>query len=356
MNILQTHYIEQNEVFNNNVREAQTRSIYNIAITSGIFLLFMLLFVNIYFAGMFTLFVKFIAAVSGLCVSLFTSESYEIAFDHIYTLLGTTESAYVFHIIISVITTTLPFLYLMKKAGLKFTDGFKVNINMPKKFWLYVPFTLGAGYIVNLIIHFLFDDMLERFTAPQALLPSNPTGIVLYYVLLAFIPAIFEEWAFRGILLRSLLPYGKGFALIVSSVLFGLMHISPPQVIFATTFGLLSGFLYIKTGTIWYGVLIHLINNAYSATNGFVLFFKGEESIEVILLSIITLLIIITAIIGIIYFSRSGYFRVNLLHYVNPPDKPRLSFSQYFNLSLINGFTLFFIVLYSVVLWLEYFY
>ena len=50
---------------------------------------------------------------------------------------------------------------------------------------------------------------------------SSPVLVVLCIVI---VPAFCEEFLFRGVVLSNLMPYGKGTAIIVISVPFGLMH------------------------------------------------------------------------------------------------------------------------------------
>jgi hypothetical protein len=173
--------------------------------------------------------------------------------------------------------------------------------------------------------------------------------------MIAFLPAIIEEWAFRGVLLRSLLPYGKVFALVVSSVTFGLMHVNPPQALFAISFGFLAGFIYIKTGSIWYGSIIHLINNAFSATASFANAYRGVQSPELIFLSLIIISIIICAIVALIIFLQKGFFKTGILHSITPPDKPKLAAKQYLSLALLNPITVMFAVFYTITLIIRYY-
>lgn len=50
--------------------------------------------------------------------------------------------------------------------------------------------------------------------------------------------------------------------LIWSSVLFGMLHINPAQVVFAVPVGLLFGWVYLQTGTVWPCIVMHVINNS----------------------------------------------------------------------------------------------
>ena len=70
-----------------------------------------------------------------------------------------------------------------------------------------------------------------------------------------------EEVFSRGFMLSALAPYGKGFAVVVSSLLFALGHTS--LIKFASTFllGLVLGYVALKTGSIKTSFVLHAINN-----------------------------------------------------------------------------------------------
>jgi uncharacterized protein len=74
---------------------------------------------------------------------------------------------------------------------------------------------------------------------------------------------ITEEWFFRGLLLRRLaLKWGTVAGVVVSSVVFGLMH---ADIVGATLFGILMCALYARTGSLWAPTIAHAANNAIAA-------------------------------------------------------------------------------------------
>ena len=77
-------------------------------------------------------------------------------------------------------------------------------------------------------------------------------------------PALVEEFACRGVVLGMLRKYGETFALVASSIVFGVMHGNFDQMPFAIMVGLILGYSYIKTGSIWVSVAVHCANNAIS--------------------------------------------------------------------------------------------
>ena len=77
----------------------------------------------------------------------------------------------------------------------------------------------------------------------------------------AIVPAICEEYLFRGGVLTELLPFGKTTAVIASAFLFGIMHQSPFQFLYTILMGIVIGYVYIKSKSIWACVLLHFMNN-----------------------------------------------------------------------------------------------
>lgn len=74
---------------------------------------------------------------------------------------------------------------------------------------------------------------------------------------------IIEELVFRGAIVRALLKkYNPTKAIIISALIFGVIHINPVQVITATLIGLLLGWIYYKTASLIPCILIHILNNS----------------------------------------------------------------------------------------------
>ena len=88
--------------------------------------------------------------------------------------------------------------------------------------------------------------------------------LVLLFLTLAVVPAFVEELLFRGVILENLLPCGKAVAILGSAVLFGMMHQNAEQLLYATGAGIVFGWIYVRTRSIWPCVLAHFINNFQS--------------------------------------------------------------------------------------------
>ena len=82
-------------------------------------------------------------------------------------------------------------------------------------------------------------------------------SMFLYGCILA---PIFEEVLFRGLLLRTLEPFGKKFAIFATAFLFGLFHANLLQSPFAFAVGLVLGYVTVEYSMVW-AVILHMINN-----------------------------------------------------------------------------------------------
>jgi CAAX protease family protein len=94
-----------------------------------------------------------------------------------------------------------------------------------------------------------FDDMASRSLA--ALVSA------------CILAPVLEEMLFRGIILRSFLrQYRPRKAILLSALLFGLAHLNVYQFVVASLLGLLLGWLYERSRSLWPCILLHASYNA----------------------------------------------------------------------------------------------
>ncbi|MCG8651302.1 MAG: ABC transporter permease subunit [Pirellulales bacterium] len=85
--------------------------------------------------------------------------------------------------------------------------------------------------------------------------------------LMALVPAICEELAFRGFIFGGLVrEKGRLRAVVVTALMFGISHGVLQQSIAATIMGVLLGWVALRTGSVLPGILIHFTNNALSVS------------------------------------------------------------------------------------------
>lgn len=102
--------------------------------------------------------------------------------------------------------------------------------------------------------------------------------IVIYFIYAAVIPAVVEELLFRGTVCKSLTIYGKGTGVVISALLFALMHSNVEQLLYTFAAGLLLGWIYVETKNLVFPMLAHFINNGMSAV-GDIIYEKCPASV-----------------------------------------------------------------------------
>lgn len=97
-------------------------------------------------------------------------------------------------------------------------------------------------------------------------------------ILVALLPAIFEELVFRGIVFNGLKDYGNKVAVFASAALFMLMHGGIEQTVYPFFVGVVLGFLMLKTNNIIYPIITHFCNNAIVLIFNYIEMQKGISS------------------------------------------------------------------------------
>lgn len=99
---------------------------------------------------------------------------------------------------------------------------------------------------------------------------------VFAFIAIVIAAPVLEELIFRGIILDGLLRIYSPFkAILISSMLFGVVHLNPWQFITAFILGMFAGWAYYKTGNLTLSVLIHFVNNLVAVLSNH---FAGVEA------------------------------------------------------------------------------
>ncbi len=128
--------------------------------------------------------------------------------------------------------------------------------------WLWVPFiaivmfvfgigaTLLSWYPIMLVNAQFASDVLSEPVTDSA---------TSFFVLAVVIAPVLEEIIFRGLLFTRLADkWGINRAIIVSSVVFGMLHLDP---IGKSIFGVMACVIYMRTRTLWIPIALHSFHN-----------------------------------------------------------------------------------------------
>ncbi len=98
----------------------------------------------------------------------------------------------------------------------------------------------------------------------KKLMENTSIGSLLFTLLvLAVTPAFAEEMFFRGIVMRFFHKRTKNlaFAILMSAGLFALFHFQVYNLLSIFIMGMILGYVYYYTGSIWVSVIVHFVNN-----------------------------------------------------------------------------------------------
>ena len=193
------------------------------------------------------------------------------------------------------------FLFFLKEGTHK--ELFKKNrtMNAGRFGALFCVLYLFSGIGTNIANMIELDLNFLGFSSTAALDALNIRSSASMYLYVCFLGPIIEEIVYRGFLMRPLQKHGKFLAIVVTSVLFGLMHGTLPQIIYATLIGLVLGFVTMEYSIIW-SIVLHIFNNfvycdllpeALSGSSELVQFLVDRS------------FLLITGIIGIIWIVRN---------------------------------------------------
>jgi uncharacterized protein len=138
-----------------------------------------------------------------------------------------------------------------------------------------VPTGLGAGLVTQVllvpllywpILYLLDDDSSDVEREAERLFEGiNGVGFVVLFLVVVVAAPIAEELFYRGLLLRSLEHrFGTGWAVIGSSVLFGLTHLQGIQLPALVLFGLVAAVLAVRSGRLGPAIFAHVGFNAWT--------------------------------------------------------------------------------------------
>jgi len=102
-------------------------------------------------------------------------------------------------------------------------------------------------------------------------------GIIVSVIYTCILAPLTEEFLFRGVMLRSLSKYGTGFAVVLSSFLFGLIHGNIYQTPFAIMTGIVLAYTAVRSGSIWPGVIVHFVVNAFATARELLALYVPER-------------------------------------------------------------------------------
>jgi len=175
------------------------------------------------------------------------------------TVLGKEISFLVYYLLAMGVPFGIAHLIRNKRTGIS-----KYNFSLSSmKIMVLISISIIAiqtGIVSPIVSSLPMPEIMKKIFLEFA----NQNGIFSFIVIVIAAPII-EELIFRGIILNGLLQrYSPVKSIIISSVLFGIVHLNPWQFISALIIGLFSGWVYYRTRKLTLSIMIHSVNNLFA--------------------------------------------------------------------------------------------
>ncbi len=205
--------------------------------------------------------------------------------------------AYVTRIVVQIFAILLPLIIFTRSKNINFQKFYRFNKISPKNCAIIAVLGVSSQFIGTVLK--AFSNMIFTvFKIPYSVeseaisVPDSGGKFLVAFIGLALLPALAEELLFRGLVVRSYEKWGTKSAIIISALLFGILHLDISSLLATIFMGLLLAYVVVKTDSILAGMLLHLVNN-FTAIISILLVTKFPYVPHIIWLIIIIALIIL---------------------------------------------------------------
>jgi len=182
------------------------------------------------------------------------------------------EFMYLSDILIALIQLII-FFVIYKLAVRRNEDELRTKLNLKD-----ISFSVMTGIGVSGIsfIWLIIAGKIPEFQAQIAAMKEGNAmigGGSLHGVFLSAVIAapIVEEVIFRGVVLGSFRKIFPAWAsILISAVIFGVYHMNPVAIVYATVMGIIAGVVYEKKQNLLFPIMLHMANNFMGLLQDFV--------------------------------------------------------------------------------------
>ena len=189
-----------------------------------------------------------------------------------------TASREFFHILtfLEFSVTLLAMLYLLVFEGRKILE-----LKWKWRYLVYLLLAYGVSYLSDIVFSFLTPATSNQI-ALNELIEMTGRQELLYFLLITYLLGpITEELVYRGVLMNIFLKDSPWYGdVLLSACVFGYVHVSSgltPLAFFTyASGGAICAFLYRKTHSLYYPILLHIMINITAFWELWVLLFSGS--------------------------------------------------------------------------------
>ncbi len=209
-------------------------------------------------------------------------------------MLLVTVLPFAYQLIFSMVPLQLPLWLRLMMGELLILVSILIYCAMTRKesFWKRIPHEkLGIRVMLLIVLYTLLtsplmavcnllSQFLVRNTAVQVMDVAGGLPFAVLFFAIAILPPIVEELGFRGIMLQNYRESGVWSGILLSALLFGLMHMNLNQMLYAFVLGILMALLVEATNSIFSSMLMHFLINGSNVLMMYSSFQAAEGSTQ----------------------------------------------------------------------------
>lgn len=222
--------------------------------------LYVLLYVVIYFAAV--VFASIAVPLIVFIIKIFSGE-FGVPEDFLLYFFDLLENNTLVIEVMTVCITMLLFCVILISRRIKIRDVFRTNGMLGfREIGAAALFAYGANVFAVIITSLkVLEPFMGEYSQTVEAVFSGPLWMV--FIVVAVLAPVFEELMYRGVIMYELRrSWSFLFANIFQATIFGVMHMNLVQGLYTAVLGLIIGYAYEKSGTVYMAVLIHFLFNA----------------------------------------------------------------------------------------------
>lgn len=159
----------------------------------------------------------------------------------------------------------LPVLLLLRLSKSNIKSALSLNKTKFLNFILVIAMAIPAVIIATLlgqVINFIFPFSDSYLKALNQIVTPDSSGILFLFLVVGLAPGICEEILCRGYILGAFKKKGFWTPIIISAILFAVLHLDPFRFLPVAILGGYLGYLVIRSNSILVSMFAHILNNS----------------------------------------------------------------------------------------------
>ncbi len=171
--------------------------------------------------------------------------------------------------------------------------------------FIMIFFVCSAFMYLSSLVGSLISFVISEVKGSEVINPVEDlvysSNMILTVLYAAIIAPILEETIFRKFLLNKVRRFGDLPAMLISGLSFGFFHLNISQFFYAATLGIIFAYIAIRTNTIVYTIILHMMINTIGSVVAPLVLFSGNVNA----LGLLSVWVLASVIIGIVFFARN---------------------------------------------------